>query len=108
MPPRRSGSSKFTGGLYTFKNYLNTAHAINSPETFDIDYTSYRYGYYVLAIDVSADMSTGCDYDNPEEYGSLRISIDYKDALTEAITVFCVGEVQETLVIDGNRNPRFE
>jgi hypothetical protein len=91
-------------------NYLNTfmttAEAINSPETFKIPFDYYKNGYYLIAIDISSDFSAGCDYDNIEEYGSLRIVIDFKEPLTEPITIFCMGEIQEILRIDSDRNPK--
>jgi hypothetical protein len=58
-------------------------------------------------VDISSDFSAGCDYDNIDEYGSLRIVVDFREAITTPITLFCMGEVQETLKIDGNRNPSF-
>lgn len=93
------------------QSYLNvfmaTADAINSPDTFKIEYDTYANGYFLVAIDISADFSAACEYDNVEEYGSLRVVIDYKEPVAEAITVFCMGEVQEVLQIDRNRNPSF-
>lgn len=87
--------------------YLTTAESINSPETFKIPFDTYVNGYFLVVIDISSDFSAGCDYDNIEEYGTLRVVIDYKDPLKEPITLFCMGEIQEILKIDGNRNPIF-
>ena len=81
--------------------------SINSPETFKIDYVDYQSGYFIVAVDVSSDFSAGCDYDNIDEFGSLRITADFKEPLKSAITFFCLGETQETLRIDRDRNPTF-
>jgi hypothetical protein len=90
-------------------NYLNayftTIDAINSPETFKIPFDTYKNGYFIIAVDISADFSATCDYDNVEENGSLRIVIDYKDPLSEDVTIFCLGELQTVVRINNNRHP---
>jgi hypothetical protein len=104
--PYSQGLTLLDGGDYT-KFYLTTLTSINSPETFKISYSDFGLGYFIVAVDVSSDFSAGCDYDNIDEIGSLRITADFKDALANPITFFCLGEVQETLKLDGNRNPTF-
>ena len=89
------------------KYYMTTLTSINSPETFKIGYEDYEFGYFIVAVDVSSDFSACCDYDNIDEFGSLRITADFKDPLTNAITFFCLGETQETLKLDAHRNPSF-
>jgi hypothetical protein len=104
--PYSQGLTLLDGGDYT-KFYLTTLTSINSPETFKISYSDFGLGYFIVAVDVSSDFSAGCDYDNIDEIGSLRITADFGDALANPITFFCLGEVQETLKLDGNRNPTF-
>ena len=89
------------------KFYMTTLNSINSPETFNVSFNDYTRGFFVIAIDVSSDFSAGCDYDNIDENGSLRIVADFKTPLKETITIFCLGEVQETLKIDSERKPSF-
>ena len=106
-------SLPYSQGLTTLENsnylkfYMTTLASINSPETFKIDFLTYNGGYFIVAVDVSSDFSAGCDYDNINEFGSLRITADFDKALTNAVTFFCIGETQETLRIDGDRNPTF-
>lgn len=105
--PMGQGLKNLPGDLKQLRMFQSTASAINSPDTFKIRYYEYVFGYFVIAVDISSDLSTDCDYDNPERYGSLRLVIDYAKALDEATTIFCVGEIQEILKIDSNRNPTF-
>ena len=104
--PYSQGLTILDGRDY-FKFYMSTLMSINSPETFKIDYVDYQSGYFIVAVDVSSDFSAGCDYDNIDEFGSLRITADFKEPLKSAITFFCLGETQETLRIDRDRNPTF-
>lgn len=105
--PTGQGLANLPGDSKQLRMYQTTASAINSPETFKIKYYEYVFGYFVVVVDVSSDLSTDCDYDNPEKFGSLRLVIDFAQALTEATTIFCIGEFQEVLKIDGNRNPTY-
>ena len=89
------------------KFYMMTLNSINSPETFNISYLDYTRGYFIIAIDVSSDFSAGCDYDNLDESGSLRIVADFKTPLKQTITIYSLGEIQETLRIDSDRKPSF-
>ena len=104
--PCSQGLTMLDGENYS-KFYMTTLASINSPETFNISYNDFQLGYFLVAVDVSSDFSAGCDYDNIDEFGSLRITADFKSALASPITFFCLGEVQETLRLDGNRNPTF-
>ena len=104
--PYSQGLTLLEGDDY-MKFYLTTVTSINSPETFEISYFDFILGYFVVAVDVSSDFSAGCDYDNIDEFGSLRITVDFKSALANPVTFFCLGEVQETLKLDGDRNPTF-
>lgn len=84
--------------------YYNTIKAINSPTTFDIKKSDYNYGYLIVCVDLTNDgNASSLEYDNPKETGSLRIAIDYKNTLPGSVTLFCLGEFDETLKIDGNR-----
>ena len=104
--PYSQGLTKLDGKDY-LKFYMSTLMSINSPETFKIGYNEYQSGYFIVAVDVSSDFSAGCDYNNIDEFGSLRITADFKEPLANAITFFCLGETQETLRIDRDRNPTF-
>ena len=78
--PYSQGLTKLDGKDY-LKFYMSTLMSINSPETFKITYTDYQSGYFIVAVDVSSDFSAGCDYNNIDEFGSLRITADLKNHL---------------------------
>ena len=105
--PYGQGITTLDGSLEHLKFYMTTLTSINSPETFNIDYNDYASGFFLVAVDISSDFSAGCDYDNINEFGSLRITADFSKALTEPVTFFCLGETQETLKLDSDRNPVF-
>ena len=105
--PYSQGLTRLSDNKDYLKFFNTTLQAINSPESFGIKYDQYEWGYFIVAIDVSADFSSGCDYNKIDEFGSLRLAIDFNAPLKEPITLFCIGEVQETLKIDGDRNPSF-
>ena len=104
--PYSQGLTKLDSGSY-LKFYMTTLASINSPETFCLSQFDYASGYFIVAVDISSDFSAGCDYDNIDEFGSLRITADFEKALDNPITIFCLGEVQETLKLDKDRNPTF-
>lgn len=81
--------------------YQFSAKGINSPQTFDIVRDDYAYGYLITVVDLTAAGTT--DYDSPKETGSVRLALDYKAPLEGSATLFCLGEFDETLTIDGNR-----
>lgn len=86
------------------KLYYNTIKAINSPTTFDIGKTDFVFGYLIICVDLTNDGNASAqDYSNPAETGSLRIAIDYKNPLPGSVSLFCMGEFDEQLKIDGKR-----
>jgi len=105
--PYSQGLTRLSGSSPYLKYYMTTLQAINNPDAFQVELYEYSLGYFVIAIDISSDFSAGSEYNNIDEFGSLRISLDFVAPLFEAITLFCVGEVQEVLKIDGDRNPTF-
>lgn len=100
----------FSNGLNNMVNdnflkaYLTSLASINSPETVSIKLDEFTFGYMILVVDVSADLTSGCSYENKTASGSLRIAMDYLNPLTEPITVFCMGEMNTQFTIDGNRS----
>ena len=104
--PYSQGITQLPGNNY-LKFYMTTLASINSPESFKISYFDYHLGYFIVAVDLSTDLSAGCEYDNIDENGSLRIVADFKRPLEQTISFFCLAEVQEILRIDSNRKPSF-
>ena len=79
--------------------YQFSAKAISSP-TLDISSFDYSHGYMIIVVDLSAD-----GYPENKSYptsGTLRLSIDYSKPLPENTTIFCLGEYDEKLHLDGN------
>jgi hypothetical protein len=100
--PSAQGMHEIQESKY-LKCYLQTFRAINSPN-YNISYTDFMFGYMVIAVDITNDQSSGCGYDNPQASGTLRISIDYKEPLTEPVTLFCVGENVNAFELNADRN----
>lgn len=104
--PGPNGFANMVDSNY-IETYLNTLYAVNSFETTSTSLIDYTYGNLVICVDTSDDGNAVCAYNNPVHSGSLRISGSYKNALSEAITIFCVAELSQDFIIDGDRNITF-
>ena len=82
--------------------YNSTMKAINSPLTFSINKSDYAKGRFIIAVDLTNDWSANNpDYLNPQVDGTLRVTIDYDEALEDSIALFCIGEFTEQVTISG-------
>jgi len=87
--------------------YYNTMKAINNPLAWDISPNAYKLGYFMYVVDLTNDQNANAEYINTTKKGSVRISVDYKIPLKEAITVMCFGEFDDVLSIDESGNPKW-
>jgi hypothetical protein len=88
--------------------YTLSMDAINRPQSLSFNAFEYLYGYMIICVDLTNDTSAGMsNYNNPKENGTVRITLDYDQPLKEAITVFCIMEESDVLLMDANRNPKW-
>ena len=82
--------------------YINSLHTFDK---FAITLDQFIAGYFIIAVDLTADQSAKASYLSTEKQGAVRINITYEKPQTEAIVVFCTYEEDVTLHLDKNRNP---
>jgi len=82
--------------------YQFSARGVNSKETFPITITEFQAGYLLACIDLTQNGNANQVEENTES-GSLRLTIDYQVPLAGSVTLFCLGEFNETLRIDKHR-----
>jgi len=80
--------------------YFGSISSMDEP-AFTVD--EFIAGWFIVAIDLTPDQSALSNYPLEAKQGSIRISIDYREPLTEAIVVFCTFEEDAVLHIDQNR-----
>ena len=87
--------------------YFNTAMAINNPLAWNIALDEYVDGFFLYAVDLTNDRNANGEYVNATKSGSVRISMDYRAALREAITILCFAEYDDVLTIDEFGNAKW-
>ena len=63
----------------------------------------YPNGYTMYVFYLTADLCTG-DHMQPIRYGNVSIECQFGTALAEAINIVVLGEFQNLIDIDANRN----
>ena len=69
----------------------------------DISYKDYKNGYTIFAFDLTADMEDG-DHLELFRRGIVRLSLKFKEALGEVVTIMAIAEFENTLEIDQDGN----
>lgn len=87
--------------------YLNSLKAVNNSEAWDIALDDYDKGYFLYVVDLTKDHSASSNYRSEESQGSIRLIMDYKDALTKPIAVMCFAEYDDVLTINDDGNPQW-
>jgi hypothetical protein len=64
----------------------------------------YAYGYFMLAYDLTPDLSTNASCTSLANQGNIRLEARFATALTTTITCMAYMEFDSTLEIDKNRN----
>ena len=87
--------------------YFNTIKAIDNSLAWNVTINEYKYGYFIYAVDLTNDQNANAEYMNATKTGSVRLSVDYRIPLKEAITMICFAEFDDTLIIDEFGNPKW-
>ena len=89
------------------REYMMTQYGLNFNNAFDIEPDDFAGGNFVLVTDLTADHSAGCvSYKSPlGSEGTVRVLLHFAKPLEEAVTVFCLAEIEGVLSVDKNRNP---
>jgi hypothetical protein len=94
------------GGLYT-RDYLSMfAHCGMTlcDHGNDISYDDYSKGYAIWVFDVTRDASAFSSHSSTTQSGTVRLDLKFAKALDKAVDVIVLGEFEETIEIDANRN----
>ena len=86
-------STLFSG---TGKMYYNTGNDISREE--------FPKGYAVYAFDLTPDMCGSSTHFNVVQRGNLAVDIKFSAAPTNAVSLICYGEFENTIHIDSERN----
>lgn len=89
--------------------YTMSMDALNRPEAISFNSWKYRHGYFVAVFDLTRDRSAGMsNYDNPVDTGTIRVKINYRDPLEDAVMLFCMSEEHTSLQMDSQRFPSWQ
>jgi hypothetical protein len=69
----------------------------------DITPGLFAKGYAMFIQDLTPDMCAGSEHTSAESRGSLRLKIDYKTPSTTPFVILCIGEFENSILIDSKR-----
>lgn len=85
--------------------YMTSVMALDDPTKIHYNAWEFTHGYMLMCFDLTSDVSASSEeYLNMKHSGTLRVKLDYAKPLDQPITVFCIGEFDDVLVMDSNRN----
>jgi hypothetical protein len=107
--PMRAYTPDFSNNLYLreYMEFIKIIRQFNNDVRCGIDYNSYKTGYTILAIDLSADNSDGyysSGFVNQPKNGVLRIELEFANATTETINALIYCEFDNQISILEERN----
>ena len=70
----------------------------------DISRDDFGNGYALYAADLTPDMCGSSDHFNVVQRGNLAVDIKFSTAPTDAVSLVCYGEFENTIHIDSERN----
>lgn len=85
--------------------YLSTMRAINNPEAWNVDLESFKSGFFLVVVDITKDQSAEASYDSTQNEATVRLILDYREPLSEPLTLFCMCEYDDELRLDSNKLP---
>lgn len=111
--PPRPYTPNFDTACYA-KEYISLFEALNmidAESTIDVNMSDYKKAKCIYGFNLSVDCSGGpgsVGYCNPVKYGSIALSVKFKEALSRAITCIIYMEFDKLLEIDINRNAKID
>lgn len=85
--------------------YRITLDAINDSRKVHFNSWEFMNGYMLMCFNTGVCNGTAdASFRNPVENGTLRVRLDYAKPLAEPITVFCMAEYDDVMLLDNDRN----
>jgi len=84
----------------TGKMYLNSGNGISREE--------FSSGYAIYAFDMTPDMCGSSPHFNAVQRGNFAVDIKFSAPPTEAVSLVCYGEFENTIQIDAERNAVYD
>ena len=72
--------------------------------THGVTYDEYPNGYCLYCFNLTPDDSDGVSHVSQRKTGNIRLNLRWSTALTEAVSLIVLGQMQNTLTIDSNRD----
>ena len=103
--PTKPLKPDFENGLYarSYASLFSATGLMNTDQGNNISSSDYAKGYTLFGFDLSSDLSHGAHF-HLLKTGSLRLEINFKNALPATINVIVYGEFQNIIEIDKARN----
>lgn len=110
--PEKAFTPDFSRGHY-IREYLSLFEATNQMDDSCItfDRRAFATGSTMVGVNFAPDLSSGCcasGYVSPIRYGSLRVQVRFKEALSETINMLVYLDFDDMIEINQERNPIFD
>ena len=86
-----------------YKSLFVSTGKINRDEGINIKRSEYKYGYTLFGFDISPSTCNG-GHQEPIKRGTLRLELEFQQALANTITVLLYSDFDNTISIDKFRN----
>lgn len=103
--PARAFTPDFERKHYT-REYLSTfatTDLLGRDKGFCVDYTDFRKGNAIFAVDLTSDETSGASHFELPRNGNLSISIKFKNPLPTNVTCLMLAEFETLVTVDKNR-----
>ena len=103
--PGKPISVDFTNNLYMegYKSLFDIAGTFGTDDGSDITRMDYKNGYALFGFDISQSLCKG-GHQEPKRRGTLKIDLEFQQALTKTATVIVYAQFENTISIDKFRN----
>ena len=104
--PTRPLTPNYTTGRYTeaYETLFKGTKMLGDNITHGITYDEYPDGYCLYCFNLTPDDSDGVSHVSQRKTGNIRLNLRWTAALTEAVSLIVLGQMQNTLTIDSNRD----
>jgi len=104
--PTRPLTPNYTTGRYTecYETLFKGTKMLGDNITHGVTYDKYPNGYCLYCFNLTPDDSDGVSHVSQRKTGNIRLNLRWSTALTEAVSLIVLGQMQNTLTIDSNRD----
>ena len=108
--PSRPLQPDYENNRYTecYQTLFKGTKMLGDDVTHGIKYDEYKKGYCIYCFNLTPDESDGISHTSQRRMGNIRLSLRWVTALPETISLIVLGQMQNTLTIDGNRDIIFD